>query len=87
VEISGKGRVAGAAVLHRAFDPAFAADIPITLAHVEMDGTDQRMVLIGNLVPAISAAQATGARVKVGFKSSPSGILPVFQLSGESDDI
>jgi uncharacterized OB-fold protein len=59
------GTVAGAVVLHRPFDQAFAELIPMMIAHVEIDGTDGQMVLIGNLEPAMPFVAAIGARVHV----------------------
>ena len=85
VELSGGGRVAGAVVLHRAFDPGFAADVPLTIVHVEMDGTDQQMVLIGNLVPPVSAEQAAGSRVAIGFTAINGDAIPVFTITGDHD--
>lgn len=85
VELSGDGVVLGAVVIHRPFDPAFADDLPLTIVHVEMDGAERQMVLIGALASSISAQRATGARVTVGFKTIDGGALPVFKIIGEHD--
>jgi len=85
VELSGGGQVAGAVVLHRAFDPGFSADVPLTIVHVVMDGTDQQMVLIGNLVPAMAADRAAGARVTAGFMTVNGDAMPVFTITGAQD--
>lgn len=75
-----RGTVMGAVVLHRPFDEAFADLIPLMIAHVEIDGTDGRMVLIGNLAPAIPVDQAIGRRVAVTFAEWAGARLPSFIL-------
>lgn len=85
IELCGAGTVAGAVVLHRAFDPGFAADVPLAIVHVEMDGTDGQMVLIGNLVPPVAADEATGARVAIGFRTINGDAIPLFTVTGKPD--
>jgi len=81
--LDGLGTVLGAVVLHRPFDAAFADHIPLMIAHVEIDGTEGQMVLIGNLEPAMPVDRAVGSRVGVTFKERAGARLPTFVLYRE----
>ena len=56
-QVVGSGRVYSFVVVHRAFDPAFAADVPYTVATVDLDGGGR---VAGRLegVPAVNATVA-----------------------------
>lgn len=84
--ITRTGTVKGAVLLHRAFDPGFADELPTAIVHVEMDGTDGQMLLIGNLLPPLPSAEAMGRRVRAGFRTVNGDALPFFTLSGDDDD-
>lgn len=77
-EIDRRGTVAGAVVLHRTFEPAFADLAPLMIAHVEVDGTGGQMVLIGNLQPTVPVDSAVGRRVGIGFQERAGAGLPCF---------
>jgi uncharacterized OB-fold protein len=80
------GTVRGAVLLHRAFDPGFADELPTAIVHVEMDGTDGQMLLIGNLLPPLPAAEAVGRRVTADFRAINGDAIPFFTLSGDTND-
>lgn len=84
--ISRNGTVKGAVVLHRAFDPAFADEVPTAIVHVEIDGTDGQMLLIGNLIPPIASADAVGRRVRGDLRTVNGDAIPYFTLLGDDDD-
>lgn len=84
--LPGTGTIEGAVVLHRAFDPAFIDEVPSTIVHVAMDGTDGRMLLAARLVPSIAAAEAVGACVRVSFHAPNGQPQPIFKLAGERND-
>lgn len=80
------GTIRGAVVLHRAFDPAFADDVPTAIVHVEIDDTDGQMLLIGNLIPPIPSADAVGRRVRANLRTVNGDAIPFFTLLGDDDD-
>jgi uncharacterized OB-fold protein len=55
-QAAGTGTVYSFIVVHRAFDPAFAADVPYTVATVDLDGG-------GRLIARMDRTAAIGARV------------------------
>jgi uncharacterized OB-fold protein len=59
-EAPGTGTVYSFITVHRAFDPAFAADVPFDLATVDLDGG-------GRIVGRVSGPTAVGARVAPRF--------------------
>ncbi|MCU4183884.1 OB-fold domain-containing protein [Acidiferrimicrobium sp. IK] len=59
-QADGTGTVFSYIVVHRAFDPAFAAEIPYTVATVDLDGG-------GRLVGRLTSPPAIGARVQAQF--------------------
>jgi uncharacterized protein len=48
-EVPATGVVRSFVVPHRAFSPAFAAEVPYVVAHVAIDGTAGRVVLVSQL--------------------------------------
>jgi uncharacterized OB-fold protein len=59
-EVPGTGIVYSFIVVHRAFDPAFAAEVPYTVATVDLDGG-------GRVVARMGTTPAIGARVSPDF--------------------
>jgi uncharacterized OB-fold protein len=49
-DLSGTGVVQAYVVVHRAFDPSFAADVPYVIAHVALDGAGGNVVLVSNVI-------------------------------------
>lgn len=80
-----RGTVAGAVVLHRPFDPAFADAIPLMIAQVVVDGTDGQFLLTGNLTPVMAVADAIGRRVTIDFGMSEGTSVPAFTWDENND--
>lgn len=73
-----QGEIAGAVVLHRPFDPAFADAIPLMIAQVIIDGTGGQFILTGNLTPVMAVEDAVGRRVNIDFRTSEGTTVPTF---------
>jgi uncharacterized protein len=54
-------------VPHRAFNPAFADEVPYSVVHVALDGADGHVVLVSNLEGLDWQALRVGTRVEVFF--------------------
>lgn len=79
--VSGRGRVASWTVIHQAFLPGFAADVPYTVVEVELE--EQRgLRLVARLADeATAAGLALGAPVEAVFADGPEGVaVPQFAL-------
>lgn len=80
-ELPGTGKVVGFTVVHRAMEPAFAAEIPLAVVHVELDGTDGEMVLMSNLQAGEWERVRVGSSVTVLFRrGDQETALPLFTL-------
>jgi uncharacterized OB-fold protein len=64
VEADGSGEVFSFIVVHRAFDPAFAADVPYTIATVDLDGG-------GRIIGRTTAPVTIGTPVRPDFADHP----------------
>jgi uncharacterized OB-fold protein len=70
--VSGNGRVRSWTVVRRALLPAFAQDLPYTIAEVELD--DQPgLVITGQLREVAPSSITLDLRVRVGFAGSSQG--------------
>lgn len=80
-ELSGRGHVAAYVVAHRAFDPAFSAEVPYVIAHVSLDGTDDRVIMLSNLVAIAWEQVRVGLPVQVYFEddAAEGSTLPLFR--------
>jgi uncharacterized OB-fold protein len=59
-EVAGTGTVYSAITVHRAFDPAFAADVPYSIATVDLDGG-------GRMIARVEGAPVLDGRVRPVF--------------------
>jgi uncharacterized OB-fold protein len=66
-DISGAGTVVSFVVVHRAFGRARIDEVPYVVAHVALAGTDQRVVIVSNVVGCSPAAVHIGMPVRVVF--------------------
>jgi hypothetical protein len=66
--------------MHRVFDPVFADELPLVLAHVSLDGTDDEVVMVTNVVGCDWQEVSVGLAVEVTFEERAEGcVLPVFR--------
>ncbi|MBX6378726.1 MAG: Zn-ribbon domain-containing OB-fold protein [Clostridia bacterium] len=65
VESRGRGTVASFTVVHQAFDPSFSADVPYTVALVDLD---EGVRMMSNIVGCDPAQVHIGMRVEVVFE-------------------
>ena len=78
--LRGTGRIVGLASVRRPFDPRFG-HVPLDIVHVQVDGTDGRMVLTTSLPAGAWRHAAVGAAVIARFTTLPDGfVLPTFTL-------
>jgi uncharacterized OB-fold protein len=63
-EVSGTGSVFSYIIVHRAFDPAFTADVPYPIGTVDLDGG-------GRIVARIEGTPAVDSRVTPAFVDHP----------------
>jgi uncharacterized OB-fold protein len=78
--VSGKGRVKTWTVMHQAFLPGFAPDLPYTVAEIELDDADVR--LIGRLAGPAPDGLAIGTPVAVVFDDVADGVaVPSFTVA------
>lgn len=75
--LPGTGTVQSFVVVHRAFDPAFADQVPYVVAHVALDGAEG-VTIVANLAAAPDAV-AIGQRVAVEFVDMGAIKLPRFR--------
>ncbi len=77
--LAGDGVVESHAVVHRAFDEAFAGDVPYVVALVALAGTDGQASMLTNVVECETADVRIGMPVHVVFDDVADGIaLPKF---------
>ena len=71
--VSGRGRVTTWTVVHQAFLPGFAAEVPYTVAEVELE-EQQGLRVVARLVGARPGDLAIGTMVEVAFDDVAAGI-------------
>jgi hypothetical protein len=76
--LPGSGVVRSFVVVHRAFDPTFADDVPYVVAHIALDGADA-VTLIGNVRAEPVDAVSIGQRVAVEFVQRGDVAMPQFR--------
>lgn len=80
-QATGLGTVSSWVVVHKAWLPAFAADLPYNAVQVELD---EGVRLTGNVVGIPNAELRVGMRVKAVFEDvTPTATLPRFQPLAE----
>jgi uncharacterized OB-fold protein len=80
-QVSGRGTLYARTVLHQAFLPEFAEEVPFTLALVDLDDAPGARLLT-NLVQADPHTVAAGDPVEVVFESHEGFTLPQFRPVG-----
>jgi uncharacterized OB-fold protein len=79
--VSGRGTVYSKTVLHQAFLPVFADDVPFTVALIDLEGAPGARVLT-NIIGDGAADLAAGAPVEVFFEERGDSVLPQFRPAG-----
>jgi uncharacterized protein len=78
--VSGRGVIRTWTVMHMAFLPAFEADVPWVIVHVELE-EQPGLRFLATLVDGPDAEFTIGSPVEVVFETLPGGlVLPQFQL-------
>lgn len=80
-KVSGSGTVYSKTVLHQAFLPVFAEDVPFTVALVDLDDAPGVRILT-NLIGEGVAELGAGAPVEVFFEERGDSALPQFRPAG-----
>jgi uncharacterized OB-fold protein len=79
--LEGTGTVDTYVVVHHVYDPAFADDAPYVIAHVALDGTDNDVEMISNIVDRPWEEIRQGMPVEVTFDDvTPEVTLPRFRV-------
>ncbi|GAA3947091.1 OB-fold domain-containing protein [Microbacterium soli] len=78
VRVSGNGTIYSFSVLHQAFHPAFAEDLPLVLALVELDDHPGIRILT-NILEAKPEEVSIGMPVEVVFEDRGEYTLPQFR--------
>lgn len=76
-ESAGRGRIYSFVVYHRVYHPAFEADVPYTVAIVELDEGPR---LIANIVDTDPAEIRCDMRVRVVFEDRGEATIPQFEV-------
>lgn len=76
--VSGRGKVYAYCVVHHIFNPAFADDVPYSLAIVELE-EQEGLRMIANIVECENDALRTGMAVEVTFEDREGYSLPQFR--------
>jgi len=86
---SGEGRLYSWVVIHHAFDPAFADDVPYVIAAVELDGVrligrwlEGTLVSLQGGMPVVAAVYRAGEQALLGFQAA-GGLTGVSGGGGE----
>ena len=74
---SGRGQISSFVVVHKAWFPAFAPDIPYNVAQIELEEGPRLTAAILNAPPS---ALAIGLPVEVAFQNRDGTTLPYFRL-------
>lgn len=78
--LGGRGSVHTFVVAHRTFHPGFREDVPYVIAHVTMDGTEDRVTIVSNLVGCPWEEVKVGMPVEVFFEKATEELtLPKFR--------
>jgi uncharacterized OB-fold protein len=78
--VSGRGRIKTWTVMHQAFLPGFAPDLPYTVAEIELD--DAAVRVIGRLAGPAPDGLVIGTPVTVEFHDVAEGVaVPSFRLA------
>jgi hypothetical protein len=78
--VSGRGRVYTYSVVHRAFVPGFAAEVPYVIAWIELD-EQAGLRAFGNVTGCDPAAVRIGTEVEAYFPERPGfGAMPGFRV-------
>jgi uncharacterized OB-fold protein len=79
--VSGRGRVYTYAVVHRAFVPGFAADVPYVIAWIELE-EQAGLRVFGNVTGGDPARVRIGTEVEAYFPERPGfGAMPNFRVA------
>lgn len=78
--LTGRGKVNTYVVAHRAFHPGFTGEVPYVIAHVTLDGTDDRVTIVSNLIDCLWENVKVGMPVEVVFEDATQELtLPKFR--------
>ena len=81
-KLSGRGVVRSFVVMHRAFHPAFAGEVPYVVVNVVLDGSDGKVVFSSNLEGMPWEEVSVGLSVEMFFEDVvPEASLPKFRPS------
>ena len=81
--LSGLGAVKSFSVVHHSAVPSFRESLPYVVAVIELDGTDDRVNIMSNVVGCPWADVKVGMRVEVVFNDvSAEATLPQFRSAG-----
>lgn len=75
--LGGTGRVSSFVVVHYVSIAAFQNDIPYVIAHISMDGTDDRVTLISNVIACHWQTVRVGTCVQPVFED----VTPIMTLA------
>ena len=80
MRLAGTGRVDSYVVVHHVADAAFADDVPYAVAHVTLDGTDEQVRILSNVVGVPPERVSVGMHVEVVFDDVTAEVtLPKFR--------
>lgn len=80
--LSGRGHIHTFVVAHRAFHKGFADEVPYVIVHVRLDGTDDNVTMISNLIGVPWEQVKVGMPVEVFFeKATDDYTIPKFRLA------
>lgn len=80
VRLAGTGRVDSYVVVHHVTNAAFADDVPYAVAHVTLDGTDEQVRILSNVVGVPPERVSVGMHVEVVFDDVTAEVtLPKFR--------
>ena len=79
IKLNGTGVVASFVVVHYVAIPTFQDDVPYIVAHITLDGTDEQITMISNLIECPWQEVRVGTSVRVVFEDvTPEVTLPKF---------
>ena len=82
--VSGKGNIYSFCIVHHVFHPGFAADVPYSLALVELD-EQPGLRMIANIVDCENEALFVGMPVEVTFEERDGHTLPQFKPAASAE--
>ncbi len=83
-EVSGKGSIYSFCIVHHLFHPGFAADVPYSLAIVELD-EQPGLRVVANIVDCANEAVSVGMAVEVTFEEREGYTLPQFRPAARAE--